>query len=239
MAPTRADLELAIAAYWQTKDKQNTAAAAIQSTAEGKAKAVRGGGQFNPLVNLIARFFIDAGYPVQSIGASGRTTVLPSYFRSTKSWDLAVVHKGILVAAMEMKALGSPSINKNINNRIEEAIGNAVDLTHTYQAHLTGPERPWLGYLMIMEDDETSRKATGPRKSRFETAGEWQDVSLQERFAIAGQRMLDKDHYDAVCYFVSSSDDPGPREPAEALDWRHFCAAIKARIDYLAELGFP
>jgi hypothetical protein len=60
MAPTRADLELAVAAYWQTKGDQLAAAEAIQSTAEGTSRAIRGGKHFNPVVNLIARFFIDA-----------------------------------------------------------------------------------------------------------------------------------------------------------------------------------
>jgi len=47
MPPTRADLELAIGAYWALKDKQLAAAAAMQSTAEGSAKSVRGAGTSN------------------------------------------------------------------------------------------------------------------------------------------------------------------------------------------------
>lgn len=64
----RKDFELAIAAYWRTQDEQEAAARKIRSTAEGTAKTVRGGGHFNPLVNLIARFFTDAGYPLESVG---------------------------------------------------------------------------------------------------------------------------------------------------------------------------
>ena len=45
--------------------------------------------------------------------------------------------------------------------------------------------------------------------------------------------------YDAVCYITSSADDPTPSELVESLDWRHFSAAISARLTYLQELGLP
>lgn len=44
MPPTRQDLELAIAAYWDARDRQAVAARVSGSTAEGNAGAVRGGG---------------------------------------------------------------------------------------------------------------------------------------------------------------------------------------------------
>jgi hypothetical protein len=42
-----------------------------------------------------------------------------------------------------------------------------------------------------------------------------------------------------MCYAVSSAENPIPVEPVPALDWQHFVAAVKARITYLSELGFP
>jgi hypothetical protein len=239
MAPTRQDLELAIAAYWQTKDKQLAAAEAIRSTAEGSAKAVRGGGHFNPVVNLISRFFTDAGYPLESIGVKGRQVVLPSHFRPTKQWDLVVVYKGVLVAAMEMKALGGPSFSKNYNNRMEEALGSSIDLSRASLNGLTGPEKPWLGYFFLMNDEEGSRRIIKPKTGPFDVEDLWHGRSYQDRFKVTGQRLLDEGLYDAVCYLVSSAENPGPREPSAPLDWRHFCAAINARIEYLANLGYP
>lgn len=109
MPPSRDDLELAIAAYWGRKDEQLAAAQLAGSTAEGTSKAVRGGGHFNPVANLIARFFLDAGFPAESIHATGNMVGLPGYYRPTKNWDLVVVHDGVLVAAVELKALGGPS----------------------------------------------------------------------------------------------------------------------------------
>lgn len=240
MAPTRTDLETAVAAYWETKERQRIAAEAIQSKAEGTAKSVRGGGQFNPVVNLIARFFIDAGYPRSSIGATRAKTTLPGHYRPEKTWDLVVVHKGVLVAAIELKALGAPSFGKNYNNRVEEALGNAADLSRTALAGLVGPETPWLGYFFLMQDEEGSRRPlykSGVRSFAREKI--WRDLSYQDRFSVTGARLLDERIYDAICYLVSSPDEPGPLEPSSRLNWRHFAAAIEARIAYLAGLGYP
>lgn len=240
MAPGRKELELALAGYWANKDAQRAAAEKIQSTAEGSSKAVRGGGHFEPIVNLIARFFGDAGYPAESIHAQGQATVLPGFFRPTKNWDLVVVHRGVLVAAIELKALGNPSFSNNYNNRLEEALGSSLDLAAANASALVGTEKPWMGYLFVMEDAEMSRKPLRERSSKsFDVEPIWRGRSYQERYAVTGQRLLDERMYDAVCYLVSSPDDPGPREPAEPLDWRHFSAAIQARISYLSDLGYP
>lgn len=216
------------------------AAEAVRSTAEGTAKTVRGGGHFNPVANLIARFFIDAGYPPDSIAASGTGTVLPGYFRPNKAWDLVVVHREVLVAAIELKALGAPSYGKNFNNRVEEALGNSVDLRQANLSHLAGREKPWLGYFFLMEDSAESRSNRVSRGNpSLPIAPDWIGLSHQARFAIAGRRLIDEGLYDAVCYVTSSAEDPGPREPDSQLDWRHFSAALEARLAFLAGLGFP
>lgn len=63
--------------------------------------------------------------------------------------------------------------------------------------------------------------------------------SYQRRFGVFCERILAEGLYDAVCYVVSSAEDPVPNELVPALDWQHFAAAIRGRIAYLAELGFP
>lgn len=242
MPPGQTALRSAVADYWRVKDGQLAAAEAAQSSAEGTSKAVRGGGHFAPIAALLARFFIEAGYPIDSIATGQRDprTTLPGYFRPTKDWDLVVSHRGVLVAAIELKALGGPSFGNNFNNRVEEALGNAVDLSQATRAALVGPEPPWLGYFFIMEDHPKSRSPGGrPRGKPFVSAPEWAGRSYQERFALTGERLLEEGMYDAVCYLVSSRDDPGPIEISKRLDWRHFAAALDARLQYLANLGYP
>jgi hypothetical protein len=240
VAPSRRDLQTAIADYWAAKEKQRETAEAISSTAEGTAKAVRGGGHFNPVANLLARFFTDAGYPVESIAATGNRTILPGYFRPNKAWDLVVVHKEVLVAAIELKALGAPSYGNNYNNRVEEALGNSMDLSQANLSRLAGREKPWLGYFFLMEDTVRSRLPRSARQNpALPGASEWNGLSHEERFAVTGRRLMDEGLYDAVCYLTSSAKSPDPREPEPQLDWLHFSAAIEGRLSYLRELGFP
>jgi len=240
MTPSRQDLELAISAYWGKKDEQLAAARLAGSTAEGSSKAVRGGGHFNPIANLIARFFLDAGYPPDCIHASGNMTKLPGYYRPTKAWDLVVVNGGVLVAAVELKALGGPSFGNNYNNRVEEALGNGVDIERANWQRLVGREKPWLGYFFIIQDEEGSSKPGRPASGgAFPQDVIWDRASYQDRFAVTGERMLEQGIYDAVFYAASSRNDPGPREPSSKLDWQHFSAAIEARIRYLEGLGLP
>ncbi|MBA2359326.1 MAG: type II site-specific deoxyribonuclease [Actinobacteria bacterium] len=242
MPPEPSDLRAAVAAYWKLKAGQLALAEAAGSSAEGTSKAVRGGGHFAPIAALIARFFTEAGYPVSSIATGQRDarTTLPGYFRPTKDWDLVVSHRGVLVAAIELKALGGPSFGNNYNNRIEEALGNAVDLSRANLQALVGPERPWLGYFFVMEDHPKSRAPGGrPRGDPFVSGREWSGRSYQERFVLTGERLIDEGTYDALCYVVSSPQTPAPIEPSKRLDWRHFSAAIQARIAYLANLGYP
>ena len=52
---------------------------------------------------------------------------LPGFFRPSKRWDLVVVHKDRFVAAVEFKSQVG-SFGNNLNNRTEEALGNATDL---------------------------------------------------------------------------------------------------------------
>jgi hypothetical protein len=61
---------------------------------------------------------------------------LPGYFRPTKLWDLLVIHKSELIAAIELKSQVG-SFGNNFNNRTEEAIGTAHDLWTAYRQEAT------------------------------------------------------------------------------------------------------
>jgi hypothetical protein len=164
---------------------------------------------------------------------------LPGYYRPQKQWDLVVAYKNTLVAAFELKALGGPSFGNNYNNRVEEALGSAVDLRRAALADLFPGEKPWLGYFLIMEDAKGSRSPVRPEKGVFPVDEIWHGSSYQKRFAIFCDRLMAEGIYDSVCYITSSAEDPKPSEPVEGLDWRHFSAAINARLTYLRELGLP
>lgn len=68
------------------------------------------------------------------------------------------MHNGELLAVVEYKSQAS-SFSNNLNNRAEEAIGNNTDLLQAYEDGVFEPSpAPWIGYLMLMADNEKSRK---------------------------------------------------------------------------------
>jgi hypothetical protein len=152
-------------------------------------------------------------------------------------WSFA--HANTLVAAFELKALGGPSFGNNYNNRVEEALGSAVDLRRAALADLFPGEKPWLGYFFIMEDAPKTRSPVKMPKGAFPVEPVWRGRSYQTRFAVFCERLMAEGFYDAVCYITSSAKDPAPAEPVQSLDWRHFSAAIAGRLSYLEELGLP
>lgn len=238
MTVTRDDLVDALTAYWGKKQLQLDNSRIANAVGAGTAGSVRGGQQFAPVEAIIAKFFVEAGYPPSSIRINSGVE-LPGYFRPTKKWDVVVGLNGVLVAAFEMKALGGPSFGNNANNRVEEALGSSVDLRRAALADLYPAEQPWIGYLFVMEDAPGSRRPVRVPPGALATDPVWDGQSYQGRFGITLKRLLDENVYDSVCYLVSSPDEPDPREPVDALNWAHFAAGIRARLHYLAELGYP
>jgi hypothetical protein len=240
LAISRQDFEDAVAAYWDTRKTQEEVSAIKNKVGAGTAGAVRGGKQFDSIATLLAKFFLEAGYPPDAIRITTRQRLeLPGYYRPQKMWDVVVAHENTLVAAFELKALGGPSWGNNYNNRIEEALGSAVDIRRAALADLFPGEKPWLGYFFILHDGRKSRSPVRMRKGAFPVEPVWRGSSYQDRFAVFCQRLVAEGIYDAVCYVTSSADNPAPVEPVGSLDWRHFSAAISARITYLQELGLP
>lgn len=240
MTVSRQDFENAVAAYWGAKKTQNELSAIKNKVGTGTAGSVRSGKHFDTIAALLAKFFLEAGYPPDAIRVTkSQGLELPGYYRPQKQWDLVVAYENTLVAAFELKALGGPSFGNNYNNRVEEALGSAVDLRRAALANLFPGEKPWLGYFFIMEDAAGSRTPVQVAEGAMPVDQLWKGKSYQDRFAIFCERLMAESLYDAVCYVTSSADNPKPVELIKSLDWRHFSAAINARLAYLQELGLP
>ncbi|MCE7011795.1 PaeR7I family type II restriction endonuclease [Kibdelosporangium philippinense] len=240
MTVTRQDFEDAVTAYWGAKQTQNELSKIKDKVGAGTAGSVRGGKHFDSIAALIAKFFLEAGYPAEDIRVTkSQRLELPGYYRPQKQWDLVVAHENTLVAAFELKALGGPSFGNNYNNRVEEALGSAVDLRRAALEKLFPGEKPWLGYFFIMEDGSGSRSPVRLEKGAFPVEKIWHESSYQKRFAVFCERLMEERIYDSICYVTSSAADPKPVEPLESLDWRHFSASINSRIGFLKELGLP
>ncbi len=165
MTVTRQNFEDAVAAYWDARENQNALSAIRDKVGAGTAGSVRAGKHFASIAALVAKFFLEAGYPPTAIRISGAAALaLPGYYRPQKRWDVVVTHGNTLIAAFELKALGAPSFSNNYNNRVEEALGSAADIRRAALEDLYPGEKPWLGYFFIMEDAPKSRCTSSPTR---------------------------------------------------------------------------
>lgn len=155
---------------------------------------------------------------------------MPGYYRPTKRWDLLAVSDGHLLACIEIKSQAGPSYGNNFNNRVEEAIGNAHDFWRAYQVGaFDAPLKPLLGYLMLLERDETSTSSVKVQEPHFKVLPEFHDASYAQRYQIFCHKALREGLYDAAAFLMSDKDG-GLRgdflEPSDELAFRKLAAAI-------------
>jgi len=61
---------------------------------------------------------------------------------------LVAVVDGELLAIIEFKSHVGPSFGNNLNNRVEEALGNVIDVLTVYREGAFKPsQKPWLSWL--------------------------------------------------------------------------------------------
>lgn len=139
------------------------------------------------------------GLPNAEIHQKRAFLTLPGYFRPTKLWDLLVFNEGRLVAALEFKSQVGPSFGNNFNNRAEEAIGTAHDLWTAYREGAFGQqERPFVGWLMVVEDAPASRAAVRDSSRHFPVFPEFVGASYLQRYDILCKRLAKEQLYSAA-----------------------------------------
>jgi hypothetical protein len=169
-----------------------------------------------------------------------KDTTLPCYFRPTKDWDLIVKSGDDLIAVIEVKAhVGS--FGNNFNNRVEEALGNATCFWAAYaEATFIPSVRPWLGYLMMLEDAPGStRPGRIQSPKHYALRPEFKGVSYAQRYVLFCERLVRERLYDATTLLMSSKEG-GLKgkysEPSAELSFRNFAASLSARAAAFAKI---
>jgi hypothetical protein len=188
--------------------------------------------ELDGFAELIRTLIVDAG--VSDTAVHRRTRVeLPGYYRAEKKWDLVVVVDGRLFATVEFKAQVGPSFGNNYNNRTEEALGNATDYWAAFRegAFRRSP-KPWLGYLMLLEDATGSTRPVSVAEPHFPVFDEFRDASYAKRYEILLTKMVRERLYDAASLILSSSDagrNGAFSEPCAELTFANFAESLVAR----------
>lgn len=223
----------AIQAYWNTRiaqdSKQGSASGAKD---QGNRAAVTGGAQLDGFVNLIRSLIVECGISDASVYT--KQAVIPGFYRPTKEWDLLVVVDGSLLATIEIKSHAGPSFGNNFNNRVEEALGNATDFWAAYQNGAFKPSsRPFLGYLMLLEEEAKSVNPVRERKKPlFPMLEEYTNSSYADRYALFCRKVLRDRLYDAACLLLSNRDAGRKgmyRESDSELSFSNFSLGLRSR----------
>lgn len=197
----------------------------------GLRSGVTSGRHLDALALLVAKVFLNAGIGRAELHFASRVEV-PGYYRAEKKWDLLVVRRAELVAAVEFKSILG-SYGNNLNNRSEEAIGNALDVVEGYQEGLLpGNTRPpWLGYVFVLKREERSMRPVRVREPHFLTDPAFAGGSYLKRAELLLHRLIQKRLYAGAC--LATSDGTGPEaveEPAVDLTFARFAAGIAGRV---------
>lgn len=222
----------AVRHYWSTLRRQ---ASQVGEGDRGGRAAVTGGRQMDGFAALVTWLLRECGLPPESIYDRQRRE-LPGFFRPTKEWDVLVVHRQQLLAAVEFKSQKGPSFGNNYNNRTEEALGSATDLWTAYRegAFGKGAVRPWLGWLMLVEDADGSRRPVGVSESHFSVFPEFAErPSYAKRYELLLSKLRRERMYDGTALLLSrmdSSEENIYSEPSDELSIRRFLAALAGHV---------
>ncbi len=167
-------------------------------------RAVVGGKNLDGFIHLFRDIVKANGLPHADINISKGGVTLPGYYRPTKQWDMVVNWKGRLVAAVELKSQVG-SLSKNFNNRLEEALGSATDLAAAHRAGAFGIDapRPFLGWLMLLGDEDAARRPINDKSRDFGVMEDFKGASYSTRYEILCRKMVKDGIYDGTCFLLS------------------------------------
>ena len=152
-------------------------------------RGVRSGQHLDKLAELVGDIFVEEGFSEGNV-LRRRQLELPGYYRSEKRWVLLVVYKNVLAAAIEFKSQVG-SVGKNINNRAEEAVGSATDVWTAHREGRFGIVRPWLGYLLLLEDTPEIRKPVSTSEPFYSVDEVFRGTSYRDRYEIFCRRLVE------------------------------------------------
>lgn len=126
-----------------------------------------------------------------------------------------------------------PSFGNNYNNRTEEALGNATDYWAAFrEGAFRGSPKPWLGYLILLEDATGSTRPVSVAEPPFPVFDEFRDASYAKRYEILLTKMVRERLYDAVSLILSPSGigrNGAFSEPCAELTFANFAESLVAR----------
>ena len=224
----------AVKAFWSCRKKALTKQAASGKADAGTRGAVTAGKNMDGFVTLLIDLIKANGLKDACIIRDGRVPLtLPGYFRPTKMWDMLVLRQDHLIAAVELKSQVG-SFGNNFNNRTEEAIGTAHDLWTAYREGSFGESiRPFVGWLMLVEDAPGSRSAVSDRSQHFPVRPEFVNASYIQRYELLCRKLMQENLYtlaSVIASPASAARNGSYAEVSEMTGLKSFLTSFAAHI---------
>ncbi len=195
LADYKTQTKKAVKAFWISRAKAKNKQKAAGKSDQGNRSEVTAGKNMNGFLNLISSIVRQNGLQDANICLQRRALTLPGFFRPTKVWDILVINEKRLIAAIELKSQAG-SFGKNFNNRTEEALGTAIDFWTAYREGAFGETpRPFLGWLMLVEDCPASTTPVRDISAHFQLFKEFDGASYAERYNILCKKLIQEQLY--------------------------------------------
>ena len=222
----------AIHMFWSTRERQISRQLANETHDQGNRGAVTGGKQLDGFIKLVRQLLIENGVDDKHIFCDKKLE-LPGYYRPSKKWDLLVVDDEQLILVVEFKSQVGPSFGNNFNNRTEEAMGSALDIWTAFREGIFRNSNPWLGYLMVLEDCNSSSFPVSIRSPHFSVMDEFKNSSYINRYEIFCNKLVLERQYNATCFLTSKRNDNdlgNYSEPSERLSFSFFIKSMLSAV---------
>lgn len=194
----------AVRGFWKTRTQSKKIAGKLD---RGERASVTSGKNMDGFLELIDAIAKKNGLKNAEIYFDRRALTLPGYFRPTKLWDILILNQGRLVAAIELKSHVGPSFGNNCNNRAEEAIGSAHDIWTAYREGSFGKQpKPFIGWLMLLEDCDKSRCPVKSAEPHFPVFPEFKEASYANRYDLLCQKLIQENLYTAAATILSARE---------------------------------
>ncbi len=194
----------AVRAFWGSRIAAQQKQIESGKADQGERAGVTAGKNMDGFIALIVDIIRANGLTHAQIHQKRAVLTLPGFFRPTKLWDLLVIHEGKLIAAIELKSQVGPSFGNNLNNRTEEVIGTALDLWTAYREGAFGKQsRPFVGWLMLVEDAPESRSPVKTSSPHFQVFEEFKGASYLERYDLLCQKLIKEQLYTTASIVTS------------------------------------
>lgn len=224
----------AVKAFWGNREAARQKQIESGKADQGERAGVTAGKNMDGFLALLLDIIKANGLPHAETHQNRAALTLPGYFRPTKLWDLLVIYKDELIAAIELKSQVGPSFGKNFNNRTEEAIGTAHDLWTAYREEAFGKQpRPFVGWLMMVEDAPGSRSPVRDLSPHFPVFEEFKGASYLKRYNLLCQRLVQEHLYTTAAVIAAerSAVDSGDFvELSPMTSLKAFVAALAGHV---------